>query len=259
VDGVSRPLQTVDLREGWNTVASELFEVTQVEFSLVLQCDQPLVRLSWTDPRMLVFGIKDLRLDTYEMSQIFKKMACPVCLGALTESNAEGGTLVCYSCASVFAVPSGVPILLVDDENLRIKADEIKGETEFNIKKVPPEVHQVRNAFVDQHTEIFLREAGISIAGQEVLSVGCSMAELLLCARNGANSFCLDIVPTLTRACHKATAQVGIEDGWVCGDGECLPFEEASFDVVMVRQALHHMLKYYSAISEFFRNCISAL
>jgi SAM-dependent methyltransferase len=253
VDSVSRPLQTIDLKEGWNTVTSELFEATQLEFSLVFQCDQPPVRLTPTDPRMLAFRIKDLDLNAYEMSQIFKKMACPVCLGALTESNAAGGTLVCHSCSGVFAVQSGLPILLLDDENRRIKADEIKGEVEFNIKKVPPEVHQARNAFADQNTEIFLREAGISIAGQEVLIVGCSMAELLLCARNGAKLFCLDIVPTLTLACHKATAQVGVEAGWVCGDGECLPFQDESFDVVMVRQVLHHMLKYYSAISEFFR------
>jgi uncharacterized protein YbaR (Trm112 family) len=252
------PLQTVDLEEGWNTVASELFEVTELEFSLVFQCGQPPVRLTPTDPRMLAFRIKDLSLDAYEtshtiLSGLFNKLACPVCLGALTESNAKGGTLVCYSCASVFAVPSGLPILLVDDENRRIKADEIKGETEFNIKKVPPEVHQVRNAFVDQNTEIFLREAGISIAGKEVLIVGCSMADLLLSARNSATSFCLDIVPSLTHAGYQATAQVGVKAGWVCGDGECLPFQEESFDVVMVRQALHHMLKYYSAISEFFR------
>ena len=258
VDSVSRPLQTVDLKGGWNTVVSELFEVTQLEFSLVFQCEQPPVRLTPTDPRMLAFRIKDLNLKAYEMSQtilsrLFKKMACPVCLGALTEPNTADGTLVCYSCSGVFAVQSGLPVLLVDDENRRIKGDEIKGEVEFNIKKVPPEVHQARNAFVDQNTEIFLREAGISIAGQEVLIVGCSMAELLLCARHGAKPFCLDIVPVLTRACHEATAQVDIEAGWVCGDGECLPFQEESFDVVMVRQALHHMLKYYSAISEFFR------
>jgi SAM-dependent methyltransferase/uncharacterized protein YbaR (Trm112 family) len=258
VDSVSRPLQTIDLKEGWNTVVSEWFEVTHLEFSLAFQCDQPPVRLTPTDPRMLAFRIKDLDLNADEMGQafvsrLFKKMACPVCLGALTESSPEGGALVCASCSGVFAVQSGLPILLVDDENRRIKADEIKGEVEFNTNKVSPKVHQARNAFVDQNTEIFLREAGVSIAGQELLTVGCSVAELQLCARHGAKPFCLDIVPVLTRACHEATAQVGIEAGWVCGDGECLPFQDESFDVVMVRQTLHHMLKYYSAIAEFFR------
>ena len=275
VDKVSRLLQTVDLDEGWNTVVSEWFEVTQSEFALVFQCDQPPVRLTPTDSRLLAFRIKDLELndiegdgnrirrntiglDQDEMSQailprLFKKMACPVCLGVLTESGPEGGALVCASCSGVFAVQSGLPILLVDDEHRRIKADEIRGEVEFNTEKVSPEVHQARNTFVDQNTESFLHEAGVSIAGQEVLIVGCSMAELLLCTRLGAKPFCLDIGPVMTRACHQATARARIEAGWVCGDGECLPFQDESFDVVMVRQTLHHMLKYYSAIAEFFR------
>jgi SAM-dependent methyltransferase len=42
---------------------------------------------------------------------------------------------------------------------------------------------------------------------------------------------------------------------WVCGDGECLPFRDESFDTIIVRQGLHHLMKYHAAISEFFRVC----
>lgn len=181
----------------------------------------------------------------------FPKVVCPVCLGSLAVG--ENTHLVCSGCGGAFAVVSGLPILLVDDENRRIKADEIKGEVEFNVKKIPMEVHEMRNAFVDRNTEVFLTSAGVSLAGKDVLAVGCSMAELLLCVRHGARPFGLDIVPKLTRDCRDATVHRGIDAAWVCGDGECLPFPAETFDVVMVRQALHHMVKYYSAIAEFFR------
>lgn len=183
---------------------------------------------------------------------IFPKVVCPVCLGSLSIGE-NAYLLVCSGCGGAFAVVSGLPILLVDDENRRIKADEIKGEVEFNVKKIPMEVHVMRNAFVDRNTEAFLTSSGVSLAGKEVLAVGCSMAELLLCVRHGARTFGLDIVPKLTRDCRDATVHRGLDAAWVCGDGECLPFPAETFDVVMVRQALHHMVKYYSAIAEFFR------
>ena len=176
-----------------------------------------------------------------------------MCLGSLFESILDGHRLVCSSCSGVFAIEAKLPILLIDDENRRIKADEIKGEQEYNVKKVPVEVHQLRNAFVDRNTELFLQQAGVSLAGKEVLAVGCSMAEMNLCRSHGAKPFCLDIVPAMTRACHAYSVEAGMDAAWVCGDGECLPFENETFDVVMVRQALHHMIKYYSAIAEFFR------
>jgi SAM-dependent methyltransferase len=185
-------------------------------------------------------------------SVIDQKLACPVCLAPLPFSQ-QLSWLECGGCANRFAVMSGLPILLIDDENRRIKADEIKGEVEFNVKKIPPEAHHARNAFVDKNTEAFLGAVDVSLCGKEVLAVGCSMAELFMYCRNGARTIGLDIVPKLTQAYFQTTTQCGIDAGWVCGDGECLPFLEASFDVVMVRQALHHMLKYYSAISEFFR------
>ena len=121
------------------------------------------------------------------------------------------------------------------------------------MRVVPAEVHRIRNSFVDENTELFLKQAAISLAGKDVLAVGCSMAELHLCNRHGAKTSCLDIVPALALLCQQATQQSGIDASWVCGDGECLPFQDEMFDAVVIRQALHHMIKYYSAIAEFFR------
>lgn len=191
-------------------------------------------------------------MDAHTLTTTFAEVVCPICLGSLsTRENLD--LLICVRCASVFSVASGLPIVLIDDENRRIKADEIKGEVEFNVKKIPAEVHQTRNAFVDRNTELFLKAADVSLQDKEVLAVGCSMAELLLCVRHGGRPVGLDLVPKLTLACYRATTELGLDARWVCGDGECLPFSSETFDLVIVRQALHHMVKYYSAIAEFFR------
>ena len=79
------------------------------------------------------------------------------------------------------------------------------------------------------------------------------MAEAQCFAPLAGKTTALDIVPDLTVSYRVASQQEGLAATWVCGDGECLPFASESFDVVIVRQALHHMLGYYSAISEFFR------
>lgn len=189
--------------------------------------------------------------------QILRKAACPVCLSALRHVPADNrrSDLVCGSCRNTFYVMDGLPILLLGDENWQKKSDEIDGEVQYNIKKIPLEVHIERNSFVDRNTELFLAETGVDLSGREILAVGCSMAELDFYSARSDRAVCLDIVPRLTKDCYRATMERNIKASWICGDGECLPLESESFDIVIVRQTLHHMLKYYSAISEFFRVC----
>ena len=189
--------------------------------------------------------------------QLLRTTACPVCLSALYYSAGERGAdrLLCSSCPNVFYAPSGLPVLLVDDEHRRLKADEVRGETEYNVKKIPPEVHQQRNEFVDRNTQVFFEEYGIGLADKEIVVIGGSMAEIEFYARKTRRIVGLDIVPTLVDACRRASIERHVPASWICGDGEYLPLETESFDVVIVRQSLHHMLKYYSAIGEFFRVC----
>jgi SAM-dependent methyltransferase len=188
---------------------------------------------------------------------ILRHLSCPVCLSSLFHSRIDNKTehLSCYACSSIFLVSDGLPILLLEDENWRQKADEIEGETTYNINKVPLKVHVERNAFVDNNTESFLTESQVNLLNDDILIVGCSMAELEFFSKKARNVVCLDIVPSVTKASFEATGHRQIPAAWVCGDGECLAFEEESFDAVIVRQTLHHMLKYYSAICELFRVC----
>jgi SAM-dependent methyltransferase len=190
--------------------------------------------------------------------QILRRACCPVCLSDLEYSipaEQEQGLLTCLTCHSRYLETSGLPVMLVNDENWRKKADEIHGEVVYNTKKTPMEVHQQRNIFVDRNSQLFLDEAKVDFSNKQLLIIGCSMSELEFFSGKSSKITCLDIVPNLTMACHQATKARGISADWICGDGECLPFEDEGFDLVIVRQALHHMLKYYTAISEFFRVC----
>jgi SAM-dependent methyltransferase len=188
---------------------------------------------------------------------ILRSVSCPVCLRSLFHTPIDNKTdhLFCRVCGSVFLVSDHLPILLLEDENWREKADEIEGEATYNTKTIPLSVHIERNAFVDANTETFLSEAHLSLLNDDILIVGCSMAELEFFSRKAKNVVCLDIVPSVTQVSFEATRHRQIPAAWICGDGECLPFEEETFDAVIVRQTLHHMLKYYSAICELFRVC----
>jgi SAM-dependent methyltransferase len=185
------------------------------------------------------------------------KIRCPICLSTLryVPANGQRSELVCDLCHSTFHVIDGLPVFLLADENWQKKSDEIDGEVQYNTKKIPPEVHVERNAFVDKNTKLFLDEAGVDLTGREILAVGCSMAELDFYSASSDQVVCLDIVPQFTKASRKTTLRRDIKASWICGDGECLPLASESFDIVIVRQTLHHMLKYYAAISEFFRVC----
>jgi SAM-dependent methyltransferase len=190
-------------------------------------------------------------------SALLAKACCPICLSGLihrSDSDTEGA-LECTSCRAAFPVLAGLPIFLLGDQNWTKKADEIEGEVLFNVRKIPMEVHIQRNAFVDGNTARFLAASGTDLSRDDVLIVGCSMAELMFFAPRSRRVTCLDIVPKLAADCREATRQSGTPAAWVCGDGECLPFEDESFDAVVVRQSLHHMLRYFSAICEFFRVC----
>ena len=182
------------------------------------------------------------------------RIVCAACLGKLERARG-GAELVCTACGGRYEIRENVPIMLVMDPNWTKKRDEIEGEVAFNARSVPAHVHEYRNSFVNQNSRDLLHALNIDLSQDDVLIVGCSMAEAQCFEPLARASVALDVVPELTLAYQKHSAYEGRDMAWICGDGECLPFPSESFDTVIVRQALHHMLKYYSAISEFFRVC----
>jgi SAM-dependent methyltransferase len=67
-----------------------------------------------------------------------------------------------------------------------------------------------------------------------VLDVGCGAGNAAIpAAQAGATVVGSDITPELLEAGRKAAAEAGVELEWVEADAEDLPFEDASFDVVV--------------------------
>jgi len=187
--------------------------------------------------------------------RLLRSLCCPVCLRDLRLAPARADQLVCEGCAAVYGSVDGLPILLIEDENWRRKEDEISGEVAFNTDTVPISVHIERNAFVDGNTAELLQDADFDLSRADVLVVGCSMSELEFFVARSRSVCCLDIVPSLSLQALRETRRRNLDASWVCGDGEALPCGDETFDVVVVRQALHHMLNYGAAVREFFRVC----
>lgn len=188
-------------------------------------------------------------------ADLLRTISCPVCLADLAVDPESSDRLSCLACSAVYPLVDGLPILLVEDDNWRKKQDEISGEVAFNTETVPQGVHVERNDFVDQNSAELLAAADLDLSTSTALVVGCSMAELMFFRARVDRLLCLDIVPSLSLQALAATRRREIDASWICGDGEALPCASESFDVVIVRQALHHMLNYDSAVRELFRVC----
>ncbi len=189
--------------------------------------------------------------------KLLEKLVCPITLENLQYEPRKGkeGRLVAETSGHEYLVVDGFPIMLVNDENWQKKRDELMGEHEFNINTVPKHVHQDRVKYINRNADLFFEAIDLDLKGKNVLSVGCSFNELHHLHPKGCYTVCLDIAPSLGQQHHQSTRLQKLNGAWVCADGECIPFQNESFDIVVIRQAIHHMLKYYSAISEFFRVC----
>lgn len=62
--GKDIPLETLALAPGWNEYLSPEFEVTEPEFRITFQCNEPPIRLGKSDPRLMSFLVRDLELKT---------------------------------------------------------------------------------------------------------------------------------------------------------------------------------------------------
>ena len=110
-----------------------------------------------------------------------------------------------------------------------------------------------------RNTAAFVERSGTDLSRDDVLIVGCSMEELRFFAPRSRRTTCLDIGPRLAADCRQADPSEWDPGRLGCAEtGECLPFEDESFDTVIVRQSLHHMLRYFSAICEFLRGSAGA-
>jgi SAM-dependent methyltransferase len=71
-------------------------------------------------------------------------------------------------------------------------------------------------------------------AGDKVLDVACGTGNAAIpAAQAGGNVIGLDITPELLDHGRRRAADAGVEIEWVEGDAQALPYDDASFDVVL--------------------------
>jgi len=90
--------------------------------------------------------------------------------------------------------------------------------------------------------------------GKKLLEIGCGLGtDLLQFARGGAEVTGIDLTPASVDLVKKRFALYGMSVEAQSADAECLPFSDASFDVVYSFGVLHHTPNTHKAIDEVHR------
>jgi ubiquinone/menaquinone biosynthesis C-methylase UbiE len=90
--------------------------------------------------------------------------------------------------------------------------------------------------------------------GAQLLEIGCGMgSDLVQFARGGAHCTGIDLTPRSIEITRHRFSLFGLEGNFILSDGERLPFESESFDIVYSNGVLHHTPDTAGAISEVHR------
>jgi SAM-dependent methyltransferase len=93
-----------------------------------------------------------------------------------------------------------------------------------------------------------------ALDGKRTLEVGCGSGfAVQLFAEAGADATAVDLTPWAVETTRRRLAAFGLEADVREGDGEHLPFEDASFDVVFSWGVIHHSSDMAQALSELVR------
>jgi SAM-dependent methyltransferase len=97
--------------------------------------------------------------------------------------------------------------------------------------------------------------AGVG-AGRRVLDVAAGTGNAAIpAAQRGADVVASDLTPELLDAGRARAAAAGVELEWVPADAEALPFEDASFDIVLSAIGVMFAPHHYQAAAELRRVC----
>ena len=90
--------------------------------------------------------------------------------------------------------------------------------------------------------------------GERVLDIACGTGNAAIRAAGaGASVTGLDLTPELFQAARRRAAEAGVEVEFVEGDAEALPFEDASFDVVLSTFGVMFAPRHAVAATEILR------
>lgn len=192
-----------------------------------------------------------------------RKLACPYCGGELVigavdaEQNDElwEGALDCAGCETSFAVKAGMPFLYRDDASWEAKAREAAGWVALHKKQG---IYEPTEEGIDLQIPYYPEEPWIGVAhrfdaalerlelsGTEtVLDLGAGRGwAAKYFARIGCETVALDVTADENIGLGRGRAlmeHAGVYFERVIGDGENLPFQADTFDLVFCSAALHH-------------------
>jgi len=87
--------------------------------------------------------------------------------------------------------------------------------------------------YMEQDARIFYEQLDIA-AGSQLLDVACGSGQVALwAARDGVDVTGVDIAPNLVQRAQVRANAEGLKARFIEGDAEALPFEDASFDIVV--------------------------
>ncbi len=189
-------------------------------------------------------------------------ICCPVCGGdlqlvsrATAKEQIWEGELQCVQCAAAYPVVNGMAHLYADDESWRPKAREAQGWVTYHrnlgiyeqgadaIDLQIPYYPQEPWIGISHSFDIALERLNLS-GGETILDLGAGRGwAAKQFALRGCNVVALDINPDANVGLGRAQALIehaGVYFERVIADGERLPFQPETFDVIFCAASLHH-------------------
>lgn len=175
---------------------------------------------------------------------VLAKLTCPACGGGLVQDSP--GTLKCRGCGCGFA-SDGVVDLLVD-KTLRTALEDVDYDSTAGYNDVS--IERIGKAWLT-----VFGNAGLSVDGKRVLEIGAGTGALTIALLRGSRVgelFATDISDAfLRKTMERARADERLTS--VRCDCNNLPIRDASFDLVVGRSILHHLLDYDQVLGQCAR------
>jgi ubiquinone/menaquinone biosynthesis C-methylase UbiE/uncharacterized protein YbaR (Trm112 family) len=173
-------------------------------------------------------------------------LQCPRCSTALTnDTTAE--TLVCGTCHSAFPVVDGIPILLTDPD-ARTKLEDM------DYDEVHGTADPAASQFVYERLAAILDRFGA--ATDAMLEIGAGTGLLtrgLLQSGRFGTVHVSDISLAFLRVLKTRMSDIDDRARYYVFDANAVPFQDASFDVIVGNSVLHHFLDYADTLAACYR------